>query len=91
MELLHRVKSSSNTTEETRKDNTSLVEPIVLAIEASDHHEDDLDPDRNNEEDENKDKTLSIIISNMILSRIRMIMCPKHLTVKVLLVALLSF
>ena len=51
LELLQRVIASSKTTDDTRQDNTSVVETILLASEAGVHQEDDLDPDEDDEED----------------------------------------
>jgi hypothetical protein len=52
LELLERDMASSKTKEDTRVDNTSVVDPMVLGSEAGVHQEDDLDPD----EDEEKSK-----------------------------------
>jgi hypothetical protein len=52
LELLNRVIAcNENTDDASRQDNNSALEPIVLATEAGVHQEDDLDPDKDDEED----------------------------------------
>jgi hypothetical protein len=45
LELLNRVIACNKNPDDTRQDNNSALEPIVLASEAGVHQEDDLEPD----------------------------------------------
>lgn len=56
LELLNRVKAHAIALMDTRQGNSSEVESIVLASEAGVHHEDDLDPDLD-EEEESRDQS----------------------------------
>jgi hypothetical protein len=52
LELLERILSSSNQSDDTRQDTASPVVPIVLACDAGVHHEDDLEPEEEEEDSE---------------------------------------
>jgi hypothetical protein len=51
LELLNRGIACKKNPDDTRQDNNSALQPIVLASEAGVHQEDDLKPDEDDEED----------------------------------------